>query len=108
RFPLGRVAAYVGKAAIVLVLLLPAALVGVVMHYPAYRAVGFVATGLAKGAEDALASIKVLAARLLFPLAWIGVATLVWLWRGFEAGGVALTIARLGAYAALVCLEALC
>ena len=106
-FTLGRVAAYVGKAAIVLVLLLPAALVGVVMHYPAYRAVGFVATGLAKGAEDALASIKVLAAMLLFPLTWIGVATLVWLWRGFEAGVLALTIAPLAAYAALVFFERL-
>src|SRR5439155_25502017 len=41
--------------------------------YPAYRAVGFVATGMAKGAEDALASIKVLAAMLLFPLTWTGV-----------------------------------
>src|SRR5256884_4314875 len=56
-------------------------------HYPAYRAVGFVATGMAKGAEDALASIKVLAAMLLFPLTWTGVAAAVWLWRGMEAGG---------------------
>jgi len=86
RFTLGRVAGYVGKAALVLLLLLPAALVGVVVHYPAYRAVGFVATGMAKGAEDALASIKVLAAMLLFPLTWTGVAAGVWRWRGIEAG----------------------
>ncbi len=79
---------YVGRAVLVLVLLLPAALVGLVVHYPAYRAVGFVATGMAKGAEDALASIKVLAAMLLFPLTWTGVATAAWLWRGME-GGVA-------------------
>src|SRR3989440_5645943 len=42
---------------------------------------------MAKGAEDALASIKVLAAMLLFPLTWTGVAAAVWLWRGMEAGG---------------------
>jgi len=85
RFMLGRVIGYVGRAALILVLLLPAALVGVVVHYPAYRAVGFVATGLAKGAEDALASIKVLAAMLLFPLTWIGVAAALWRWRGMGA-----------------------
>src|SRR5207302_1847442 len=49
RFTLRRVTGYVGKAVLVLVLLLPAALVGLVVHYPAYRAVGFVATGMAKG-----------------------------------------------------------
>src|SRR5256885_9914138 len=85
--PLRRVWGYGGKALLVLVLLLPAALVGLVVHYPAYRAVGFVATGMAKGAEDALASIKVLAAMLLFPLTWTGVAAAVRLWPGVGAGG---------------------
>jgi len=107
RFTPGRVARYVAKAVLVLVLLLPAALVGVVVHYPAYRAVGFVATGMAKGAEDALASIKVLAAMLLFPLTWIGVAVAVWPWRGLEDGLLALAIAPLTAYAALLFFERL-
>ena len=107
RFTLRRVTGYVGKAVLVLVLLLPAALVGLVVHYPAYRAVGFVATGMAKGAEDALASIKVLAAMLLFPLTWTGVAAAVWLWRGMEAGVVAFALAPLTAYAALVFFERL-
>ncbi len=88
-------------------LLLPAALVGLVVHYPAYRAVGFVATGMAKGAEDALASIKVLAAMLLFPLTWIGAAAAFWRWRGMEVGVLALAVAPLAAYAALVFFERL-
>jgi len=62
---------------------------------------------MAKGAEDALASIKVLAAMLLFPLTWIGVAALVWLRQGLEAGVLALAIAPLTAYAALVFFERL-
>jgi 1-acyl-sn-glycerol-3-phosphate acyltransferase len=107
RFTPGRVTGYVGKAGFVLLLLLPAALVGVVLQYPAYRVVGFVATGMAKGAEDALASIKVLAAMLLFPLTWIGVAAVLWLWRGIESGMLALAIAPLTAYAALVFFERL-
>ena len=107
RFTPGRVAGYVGKAALVLVLLLPAALVGVAVHYPAYRTVGFVATGMAQGAEDALASIKVLAAMLLFPLTWGGVAAAVWLRWGVEAGLLAFAVVPLTAYAALVFLERL-
>jgi len=107
RFTPGRVAGYVGKAALVLVLLLPAALLGVAVHYPAYRTVGFVATGMAQGAEDALASIKVLAAMLLFPLTWGGVAAAVWLRWGMEAGLLAFALAPLTAYAALVFFERL-
>jgi 1-acyl-sn-glycerol-3-phosphate acyltransferase len=103
----GRVARYVGKAVFVLGLLLPAALVGLAVHYPAYRAVGFVATGIAKGAEDSLASIKVLAAMLLFPLTWMGVAAVVSLARTLGQGLVALALAPLAGYAALVFSERL-
>ena len=106
-FTLGRVSRYVVKAALVLVVLLPAALVGVVINYPAYRAVGFVATGIAKGAEDALASIKVLAAMLLFPLTWVIVAVVVGLREDVELGVLTLAVAPLLAYAALVFFERL-
>ena len=100
-------ARYVANASVVLLLLLPAAAVGVVLHYPAYRIVGFVATGMAKGAEDALASIKVLAAMLLFPVTWTGAAAAAWLWLGPEAGVAAVGVAPLTGYAALVFFERL-
>jgi len=107
RFTIARVARYVANASLVLLLLLPAAAVGVVLHYPAYRAVGFVATGMAKGAEDALASIKVLAAMLLFPVTWTGAAVAAWLWRGPEASVATVVVAPLTGYAALVFFERL-
>jgi hypothetical protein len=66
-----------------------------------------VATGIAKGAEDALASIKVLAAMLLFPVTWIGAAVGGWLWRGPEAAVAAVVVAPLTGYAALVFFERL-
>src|SRR5207245_10093385 len=65
------------------------------------------ASGRAEGAEDALASIKVRAAMLLFPLTWTGVAAGVWRWRGIEAGVLAFALAPLTAYAALVFFERL-
>ncbi|HZI22035.1 MAG TPA: 1-acyl-sn-glycerol-3-phosphate acyltransferase [Gemmatimonadales bacterium] len=107
RYTLARVARYSAKAVIVLLVLLPAALIGVVLNYAAYRVVGFVATGVAKGAEDALASIKVLAAMLLFPLTWSIVAVLLGMTQGVEAGVVALIVAPLLAYAALIFFERL-
>jgi glycerol-3-phosphate O-acyltransferase / dihydroxyacetone phosphate acyltransferase len=107
RYTLARVARYSAKAVVVLLVLLPAALIGVVLNYPAYRVVGFVATGMAKGAEDALASIKVLAAMLLFPLTWAIVAVLVGMTQGVEAGVIALIVAPLLAYAALIFFERL-
>src|SRR5207244_1738257 len=63
--------------------------------------------GIAKGAEDALASIKVLAAMLLFPLTWVIVAVVVGLRRDVELGVLTLVVAPLLAYAALVFFERL-
>ena len=77
-----RVVTYAVKSALFLTLGLPAAIIGWLVHYPAYRAVGWVATGIAKGEEDTLATVKVLAAALLFPLTWAAVFVAVWLWRG--------------------------
>ena len=106
-YTLGAVARYAAAAALVLLVLLPAALIGLALNYPAYRTVGFVATGIAKGAEDALASIKVLAAMLLFPLTWAIAAVVVGLRRGVEVGVVTLFVAPLFAYGALVFFERL-
>ena len=102
-----RVARYAGKAVLFFLLLLPAAFVGVVLHYPAYRAVGFVATGVAKGAEDELASIKVLTAMLLFPVTWVGLGVVVGARWGLERGALALAAAPLTGYATLVFFERL-
>jgi len=106
-FRAARVARYVANAALVSLLLLPAALVGIVSHYPAYRVVGFVATGMAKGAEDALASIKVLAAMLLFPSTWVLAGVVAWRRWGVDAGVFTATALPLTAYAALVVVERL-
>src|SRR5258706_3652206 len=65
-----RVVTYAVKSLLFLTLGLPAAIVGWLVHYPAYRAVGCVATGITKGEEDGLATVKVLAAAPLFLLTW--------------------------------------
>ncbi len=102
-----RVLRYVVQSAIVFALLLPAALAGAVVHYPAYRAVGYVATGVAKRDAATVASGKVLAAMLLFPVTWGLAAGAAWLWRGWWAAALALALLPFAGYGSLVFFERL-
>src|SRR5215213_6559063 len=91
----------------IIVLGLPLALIGTVVNYPAYRIVGSIATGLSRGDEDILATIKLIAGALVFPLTWIIVALLVGLNFGVPAGLTALVLAPVSGYAALLFFERL-
>jgi glycerol-3-phosphate O-acyltransferase/dihydroxyacetone phosphate acyltransferase len=102
-----RVARYVLQSGMVFLLLLPVALVGALIHYPAYRVVGYLATGATKRDEESLATAKVLGGMLLFPLTWGGVAALLWLRFGVTTAMVALAVMPLLGFAALLFFERL-
>ncbi len=53
-----------------LLLLAPLALLGTLIHYPAYRLVGHLSRRFSGGEDDLLATIKVLGSLLFFPLSW--------------------------------------
>ncbi|HZE72062.1 MAG TPA: lysophospholipid acyltransferase family protein [Pyrinomonadaceae bacterium] len=55
---------------------------GALIHYPAYRLGGFLATRLSQASDDVISTIKIISAMLLFPLTWL-VAALV----AYELGG---------------------
>jgi glycerol-3-phosphate O-acyltransferase/dihydroxyacetone phosphate acyltransferase len=95
------------KALGVVMLGLPIALVGTIVNYPAYRTVGFTATGLSRGDEDIIATIKIIAGALVFPLIWIIVAVVVGFSFGALAGLVALVLAPISGYVALLFFERL-
>ena len=101
RYGSKQVAKYAIRSVLFLTLGLPAALLGLVIHYPAYRAVGWVATGITKGEAEALATVKVLAAVLLFPLTWAAVIAAAWLWRGPWAATLVAPVLPLSGYVAL-------
>ena len=65
--------------------LLPLAVVGLVLHYPTYRFVGFLARRLAHGDNEMTATMKFLGALLLFPITWLLFALAAW--RTFGAAG---------------------
>jgi 1-acyl-sn-glycerol-3-phosphate acyltransferase len=72
-----------------LILLVPAIL-GTLVHYPAYRLGGYLATRFSRDSEDVISTIKLISAMLLFPVTWliVGVAT-------YRVGGWALVLAAL-------------
>ena len=55
---------------LIFLLLLPAALAGAALHYPAYKLAGVLATRFAREYDDVLSTFKIAAALLLFPLTW--------------------------------------
>ncbi|MBA3439665.1 MAG: 1-acyl-sn-glycerol-3-phosphate acyltransferase [Pyrinomonadaceae bacterium] len=96
------VASYLVPHLLFFVGLLPVAVVGWLMHYPAYRAAGFFATRFGRGSDDMLSTIKMLAAMLLFPATWIGIAVLFGVLADHPMSGIiTLLIAPLSGYAAL-------
>jgi 1-acyl-sn-glycerol-3-phosphate acyltransferase len=82
-------------------LLAPLALIGTVVHYPAYRLAGFLSRRLARHEQDVVSTFKIISAMLLFPLTWIGIAIVSWRIAGWWAGVAALILTPLCGYVAV-------
>jgi 1-acyl-sn-glycerol-3-phosphate acyltransferase len=95
------VAAHLVSRSLLFLLLLPLALAGTILHYPAYRLAGYFARKFSRDADDVVSTIKIIAAMLLFPLSWAALAVAFYrLWGGLAAL-CALVFAPLAGYAAV-------
>ncbi|HUG28457.1 MAG TPA: lysophospholipid acyltransferase family protein [Gemmatimonadales bacterium] len=92
-FSLPSVLGYSLRAAAYFTLAGPLALPGIVIHYPAYRLVGFLARQVAGESQDVVATAKALGALLLFPLTWGLIGWAVASWLGWPAGVAAMILA---------------
>ena len=81
--------------------LAPFALIGAVVHYPAYRLAGYLARTLSRGEQDVISTFKITAALLFFPLTWLVLALISWKFAGLLAAVAALLIAPLCGYVAI-------
>ncbi len=88
-----------------IVVFLPLALPGLVLHYPAYWAIGRLAPRYAGAHDDVLATAKILGAVLFFPLTWIGAGVLGGVVGGVSTGIATALLAPLAGYAALKLVE---
>ncbi len=83
------------------VLLAPLAVVGTILHYPAYRFAGYLSRSLARHEQDVVSTFKILSAMLLFPLTWIAVAIALGLLAGWAAGVAAMILIPICGYVAV-------
>jgi 1-acyl-sn-glycerol-3-phosphate acyltransferase len=81
--------------------LLPLALVGAVVHYPTYRLVGLLARRFSKGERVLVATVKFLGALALYPITYIVLAALAGWVVGWEWGVFTLIALPLLGYTAL-------
>ena len=78
-------------------LLVAPATIGALVHYPAYRLGGYIATKFSRQEDDVISTVKILSAMLLFPLTWLVVGIAGYKWLGWKpAVGIAVLVPLAG------------
>lgn len=88
------------RCLVFVLLILPAA-IGLLIHYPAYRLSGYLATRFSRDAEDVISTTKIISAMLLFPVTWFLVAVLAYVFSGGVAAVTALIVSPALGYVAI-------
>jgi hypothetical protein len=73
-----------------IVVFAPFAIIGTIAHFVPYMVVDALSKRLSRDEDEMTATIKFIAALLMYPLMWIGAALLAWKWAGRAAGAVTL------------------
>ena len=94
------------RVGLFLVLIVPTTF-GALVHYPAYRLGGYLATKFSKNDDDMVSTIKILSATLLFPLTWLVVAAVGYALRGWPIALLLLVLVPLTGYLAIRFFEGL-
>lgn len=100
-----RVAWTTGKTALLALLLAPAALLGFLVHFPAYTAAGVVANRYARGDKSLLATTKMLGSLIFFPVTWIVAVALAGTRLGWAGALAAIVLLPASGWAALLLSE---
>ena len=102
-----RVLAAILRRTILFLLMLGPAVIGTITHYPAYKLGGFLATRLSRDSDDVVSTIKIISALLLFPLTWIVLTVLGYVFFGWLVALAALLVIPFCGYAAILFYEEL-
>lgn len=87
-----------------LVLIVPATF-GALVHYPAYRLGGYLATRFSKNDDDVVSTVKIMSAMLLFPLTWLVAAAAGYKLEGWKFALIAALLIPLAGYVAILFFE---
>ena len=102
-----RVFASIVRRSILFLLMLGPAVIGTVAHYPAYRLGGYLARRISRDSDDVTSTVKIISAMLLFPLTWIVLAVLSYVYAGWVAAVLVLVVVPFAGYVAIVFFEEL-
>ena len=102
-----RVIVAILRRSILFLLMLGPALIGTITHYPAYKLGGFLATRLSRDSDDVISTIKIISALLLFPLTWIILTVLGYVFFGWLGALLVLVVVPFCGYAAILFYEEL-
>lgn len=86
---------------ILFAILLPFAVVGIVLNYPAYLLIKFIAIRFSNNYDDIVSTIKIIASALFFPLTWILLAALCYWLSGWKLSLAAFVIVPISGYIAV-------
>jgi glycerol-3-phosphate O-acyltransferase/dihydroxyacetone phosphate acyltransferase len=95
------------KQSIKFLLMIGPATVGTVVHFPAYRLGGYLATKLSQNSDDVISTIKIISAMLLFPLTWLAIAIVFYALFGWTGCAAALVAVPFCGYVAILFYEEL-
>jgi 1-acyl-sn-glycerol-3-phosphate acyltransferase len=90
----------ISRVLVFLLLVVPATL-GALIHYPAYRLGGYIATKFSKQEDDVISTVKILSAMLLFPLTWVLAAVVSYKWLGWKLAVAVAFLVPLAGYVAI-------
>ena len=98
---LGSVALHAVTRVALFLLLLPFAVTGAIVHYPAYKLAGFFAVKFSHSYDDVVSTIKILAAACLFPLTWAAISAACYIRFGWAYAVGCLIIIPVAGYVAV-------
>ena len=102
-----RVFAAIVRRLILFLLMLGPAVIGAITHYPAYKLGGYLATRFSRDSDDVISTIKIISAMLLFPLTWIVLTVLAYVFSGWLLAVLVLIVVPFCGYTAIVFFEEL-
>jgi glycerol-3-phosphate O-acyltransferase / dihydroxyacetone phosphate acyltransferase len=102
-----KVFASIVRRSILFLLMLGPAVIGTLAHYPAYKLGGLLATKISRTSDDVISTVKIASALLLFPLTWIVLVVLGYVYFGWLAAVLVLVVIPFTGYAAIVFFEEL-
>jgi hypothetical protein len=92
---------------IVFLLMLGPAIIGTIVHYPAYKLGGYLSTKFSRDSDDVISTIKIISAMLLFPLTWLALAIVAYSSLGWIAALASVVSIPICGYIAILFFEEL-